>query len=318
MQPLISVIIPHGPGGNIDYTLDSLKRVNYPKDKIEVIAVEGKAPSTQRNRGVDASCGEFLFFFDDDVKVGRETINRLLSHYKKGIACVGGPNLTPEDDRILQKAFGYAMSSSFGAAKMSVRYKAVGEVREADETDLILCNLSADKKIFQEMGGFPHDFYPNEENVFFNRLMEKGYKLLYDPQAIVYHKRRANLRKTIKQMFSYGRGRFQQTCAQPKSFKPIFLGPSLFVLYLASLAFYPNQLYFLALWAYLCLDALFSLWASLKNRDYIQLLVLPWMYPLIHMSYGLGFMYGFLRLLLTKRAGKEPDASKIKVEKIKL
>jgi len=318
MQPLISVIIPHGPGGNIDYTLESLREVDYPKDRIEVLAAEGRCPSAQRNLAAKKAKGQYLFFYDDDVRVEKGEIKRILGHYKEGVACVGGPNLTPQEDVGLQQAFGYAMSSFFGAAKMSVRYKAAGEVREAGETDLILCNLSADRKIFLEMGGFPNEFYPNEENVFFNRVREKGHKLLYDPEAIVYHKRRANLWKTMKQIFSYGRGRFQQTSVQPKSFRPMFMAPSILVLYLASLLVYRPLVYLNVLLLYLFLDFCFSMWVSVRNRDYFHFFTLLWMFPLIHISYGCGFLYGLFRFIGRRKYSRDKEIKNIKIRKVEL
>lgn len=255
--------------------------------------MEGTQPAKQRNEAIKRAKGEIIFFFDDDVIVDPDIIIKMLKHYEdKNVAIVGGPNLTPESDSFIQKSFGYVMESYFGTSDMCNRYKASGEAREATEKDLILCNLSARRSLLEKEGAFVESLYPNEENELFNRLQAKGYKLIYDPKAIVYHSRRSSIKGFIKQNFNYGRGRIEQTLIQPSSFKVLFAVPTIFTLYLVSLPLISNKIFFLPLFLYISISLISSAKISWSKKNLKLLLILPLLFPMIHVPYGLGFIYG--------------------------
>ncbi len=325
-QPLITIIVPCGPGYPYDVVLDSIKKVDYPLEKIELIIVEGKQPAKQRNEAVKVAKGEIIFFFDDDVILKKNIIKKMLKHYdNKTVMLVGGPNLTPPSDTFIQKCFGYVMSSYFGSARMSNRYKFSGKVRKATEKDLMSCNLNGRAKILKK-NFFNETLWPNEENELFNSPIKKGYKLIYDPNAIVYHSRRPTIKKFIKQNFGYGRGRSEQTFLQPSSFELLFMLPTLFssyllgifVLFILTQVNLFNILYLLILsiplFIYILIDIMTSFLISLRNRSVSTFLVLPFIFPLVHIPYGIGMVYGFLQKLTSS---KKYDLN-IKLKRIKL
>ncbi len=319
--PLVSIIVPYGPGFSYQTVLESIRAVDYPKDKIEFIVIEGRLPARQRNEGIKAAKGKFLFFFDDDVTVEPSIIRKMLAHYKDpNVAMVGGPNLTPESDTFLQKCFGAVMGSYFATTQMSVRYKALGSAREATEKDIILCNLSARASVLKE-NLLDERLYPGEENELANRLMAKGYKLMYDPEAVAYHSRRPTLRKFARQNYGYGRGRIESFFVSPKDLQLLFFAPAVFVAYLCALAVLsatkllpkPIKLFaFSPLILYLILDLVASTAAAIEQKDIRKLAALPFIFPLVHIPYGLGIFGGLIRIY----RGIHPPESKLKLEHI--
>ena len=311
MHREISIIIPCAPGKYPDLVLHSLQQLNYPKDKMQVIVVEGKQPARQRNEAIKRATGEIVFFFDDDVTVEKDIVNKMLEHYYNGsVAVVGGPNLTPETDSHLQKCFGYIMASSLASYKMGTRYKQSGESREADEKELILCNLSSRRSVLDKEGAFVENLWPNEENELFNRLHGRGYSLIYDPDAVVYHSRRPSVASFVKQLFGYGRGRAEQTLIQPSSLRPVFLIPSVFLLYLISiplvilllhLSLRLSLIYSAPLFFYIACCLIGALKIAYQERDARSVLYLPWMFAMTHLPYGSGFLYGVLKQAHRKR-----------------
>jgi cellulose synthase/poly-beta-1,6-N-acetylglucosamine synthase-like glycosyltransferase len=312
----ISIIIPIGPNKSADSIISSLNGLDYPKKDMEILVVEGTQPAKQRNEAIAKANGEVLFFFDDDVTVEPDIIKKMLKHYEDNkVAIVGGPNLTPKSDSFIQKCFGYVMESSFGTAGMHNRYKADGIAREATEKDLILCNLSARKSVLEKEGAFVESLYPNEENELFNRLQANGHKLIYDPEAIVYHSRRSSVKAFIKQNFNYGRGRMEQSLIQPSSFKILFVAPTIFTLYLVLLPLIKNKIYLIPLFLYLLLSVAIGIKISWSKKDPKLLPLLPWMFSLVHVPYGLGFVYG---LFSSKYYNKRRGSTIIKIKEIKL
>ena len=59
----------------------------------------------------------------------------------KEVDIVGGPQLTPLDEKGFAKISGYALSSKFGAWKLSSRYSITEEKLDVDETALTSANL---------------------------------------------------------------------------------------------------------------------------------------------------------------------------------
>ena len=301
--PLVTIIIPYGPGYSYSMVLDSIKQLDYPLDRIEVIAVEGKQPAHQRNEALAAANGEFVFFFDDDVTLDKNIIRRMLRFYEDHeVTIVGGPNLTPPSDSFIQQCFGYVMGSSFVTGKTSQRWKPSGTAREATENDLILCNMSGRTSVLKE-NLFDERLWPGEEIDFLVRLRKQGFKAIYDPESIVYHSRRTTVGKFSKQIFGYACGRAEALMIHPAAFEAIYLVPSLFVLYLLSLPLAVTissfsrslgLLYCAPLLLYIGVDLLASLRTAIQNRHLLAAVVLPLLFPLAHVSYGLGLLRSFL------------------------
>jgi succinoglycan biosynthesis protein ExoA len=304
--PFISIVVPYGAGRSYQKVLESIRRMDYPRDKMELLVVEGTLPSRQRNMGIAGAKGEFIFFFDDDVTHHPDIIRRMLKFYDdKSVAIVGGPNLTPPADSFIQKCFGYVMSSFFATASMSARYKPKGSVRATDEKELILCNLSGRAEVLRKYPLNEH-LYPAEENEWFNRIHDAGYKLIYDPESISFHSRRPTIPKFIRQNFGYGRGRMEVFFIQPSAFEPLFMVPPVFVLYCLSLPF----IFFFPHWTlvskavvcapalmYCFFDAVASCIAGIKGRDIPAIAVMPFLFPLAHIPYGSGMIWGLFRKL---------------------
>ena len=308
--PFISIIVPYGPGMSYQTVLESIRKVDYPRDLMEFIVAEGKQPARQRNKAVEMAKGKFVFFFDDDVIVEKDTIRRMLSFYGEDeVAMVGGPNLTPSTDTFLQKCFGYVLSSYFATAKMSNRYKSGGEPRGATEKDLILCNLSSRTSILRKFP-FDEDQWPAEEVELFNWVVEEGHKLIYDPDAIVYHSRRPTLYRFAKQNFGYGRGRMELFLKRPGDFEFVFLIPAIFTLYAMAFPFLSLSramsglaisLLSVPMFAYVVITLLVSMHISLREKSLPTFLVIPFLFPFAHLPYGLGTIYGFFKKFFGKR-----------------
>jgi succinoglycan biosynthesis protein ExoA len=321
--PLITIIIPIGPGYSCDTVLNSIKHVDYPFDKIEIIVAEGKQPAKQRNEAIAMARGSILFFFDDDVILKPDIIKRMLAFYQnQEISIVGGPNLTPDSDSFLQKCFGFVMSNFFATAQMSTRYKSTGRQREATEKNLIRCNLSGKADCFKQ-NPFNETLWPAEENELFNRLHMKGFKFIYDPQSIVYHSRRPSIRKFAKQNFGYGRGRIEQIWLQPSTFELLFFTPLFFTLYMGLLAcclltrcLSPalSLVFSLPLLFYCAVDLGVSFRTAIVEKKITTVLLIPFLFPLVHIPYGIGMLYGFFRCLF----GKKKPSMKVVLKNIDL
>lgn len=312
--PLVSIIIPVKPGGAVK-ALECIKWLDYPEERLEIFVSEGTQPSRQRNEAARRAKGEIVYFLDDDSCPVPDALKRIVRHFEdEKVAAVGGPSITPEGDSLLQRTFGAALGSFLGGFSIRNRYKRVGKVRASSENELILCNLAFRKSLFIEEGGLDERLYPNEENELMNRLQKNGYRLIHDPDAYILRSQRKRLSAFVRQMFNYGRGRAEQTMAAPDSLKLSHFIPSLFLVYLVSAIFFSNLLYLLPLGCYAAINIFSSLYAGATEKEWRFALILPAIYFIMHICYGAGVMWGFLKGLTAAR--REP-LSKVTIRLVK-
>ena len=197
----VSIIIPTKNNGDIlERCLSSIEELDYPKDKYEVIIVDGH--STDRtveiakkygcdivyenvgtrggacNVGVRNAEGDFIMFTDADCVVTKSWLNNLVKHFNnEKIACVGGPNVTPEDDTNFAKCVGEVL---LFLSKPGSRYGLdVDEVVETFHNSG--CNVAYRKKAIEDAGWFNEKLVTCEDEELDYRIKEKGYRILYTP-----------------------------------------------------------------------------------------------------------------------------------------
>jgi len=294
--------------------LDALRHVDYPEDAVEILIAEGRCPSRQRNAAATEARGDILYFLDDDSIVPPALLERSAGHYDDpSIAVVGGPSLTPVTDPPLQQAFGLALSSRFGSGSVCNRYRQVGSIRETGDNELILCNLSFRREVFESFGGFDERLYPNEENELMVRMVKSGLKLIHDPELAVRRGQRKSLPAFVRQLFGYGRGRGRQTLISGVSGFASFV-PAAFLLYLLSLPLVDKPVYYLPLLCYLVIG-LACAFRECSGAG--KTLVAPGLFCLfmiLHLSYGAGILWEMLSHPFRKTT---PRDCEVKLRKVK-
>lgn len=318
--PFVSVLVPtHNNAMVVKKCLTSLFSQNYPRDKIEIILVADTfndvpkldryspkvilanlKPGAKRNLAVKEAKGEIIAFCDDDVVAHHNWIREIVSDFTNSdVAVVGGPNLTPTDATLKERCSGYIFSSFFGSGSMATRYRSKVSTRDADERELISCNMAVRKSVLREIP-FPEWLWPNEENVFCHLVKKNGYRLIYEPDAIVWHQRHPVFVPHAKQVFGYGSGRGKMIKRYPSSTRMIHLLPSAFVAFLliggllSLLNGLIRPLFITMLFTYLMIASLASANIAVRNRDSRAFLLLPGAFLLHHTSYGIGLLKGVL------------------------
>jgi hypothetical protein len=291
--PTFSFIIPVKPGGTVK-ALEALHSLESDPTHFEILIAEGCKPSLQRNRAAQEARGEILYFLDDDSRIPPNALGECAPLFDdENVAALGGPSLTPADDTPLQKLFGLALSSLFGAGGMRNRYRMHGTVRTTSDKELIMCNLAMRRDIFLDAGGLDERLYPNEENELLDRILASGKSLLHVPHLAIRRSQRSTLQQFARQMFSYGRGRAQQTLiaggGSPIGFIPLFFLIYLFLMPVAAVV--PQ--YAIPLYCYIFLDIIAAAIAMVSSGS-VRAILLIALFPLMHISNGLGLLCGLI------------------------
>lgn len=314
----VTVIIPILPDVTTAQAIETLRKIDYPPDKIEVLVSRGKNPSRQRNQALDRATGDIIFFFDDDSEIPRDYFKKALEHYKNSdIDALGGPAETSKTDSFLQKCFGYTLGSYFATQSMSNKFHGYGKIRAATEKELILCNFSMRKKSLGEHR-FDERLYPNEENELFNRLIAEGKRFIYDPDLKIYRHQRSSLINFAKQFYKYGYGRIEHLIIRPKSSSPVFIIPPLFVTYLLTLIVFLllqkiQLIYFIPLLIYFVMALISAAKTAITEKDLKTLLIIPFLFFVVHASYGVGMITSLLNFRKKERP-KEVKVTKINLK----
>ena len=189
--------------------LDSIDNsASFIADPYEILTSTKDNKSLARNELCERAEGEILVFLDDDAQATDYWLHELLKPFKDPkVGVVGGCHIIKPTASKMEEMADKILSFPLATWKSSARYKVSGKMRETDESELTSCNLAIRKEAFMESGGFPLDMIPCEENVLMNRIQEKGWKLIYNPLAIVFHSRDELFYPHFKKIFYYAKGR---------------------------------------------------------------------------------------------------------------
>lgn len=292
--------------------LKKFKKLRYPDYEILVVSdkkvdigdlrirsvLTGKShtgPAEKRDIGIKESRGKICAFIDDDAYPGPLWLKNAVRHFAQPqIAAVGGPGLTPREDNYWQQITGLIYGSFFcgGFAQYRFVKGKLGFVQ-----DYPAYNLLVRKDVLKEVGGYRTHYYGGEDTFLCLKLIKKGYKIIYDPDVVVFHHRRPLFRPYLKQIANIGlhRGYFAKKFPET-SMKMFYFLPSM-----ATIIFFfliVGALFSLRLFIYLAISIFVSmivLIASvIRKTDLFSSLVVSIGIVLTHITYGLSFIKGLL------------------------
>src|SRR3989338_9411409 len=147
-----SLVVPLAPDRDAPI-IESIKKLDYPKNEFHVVVVKGLNPSANRNRGAEKAKGDIIVFLDDDALVEKNYLKEAEKFFNEHpeIDIVGGPQLSPFDEIGFAKISGYALSSKFGAWDVSHRYSLRDKNFNANETMTTSANLLCRKSVMDKI-----------------------------------------------------------------------------------------------------------------------------------------------------------------------
>lgn len=201
------------------------------KDKrINIIETGAIPPALKRAKGVEISNGEILAFLDDDTYPEKDWLkNSLRAMESKNIKALGGPAVTSPKDNFSKQISGLIYSSTLMSGKHKARY-IPDKVQYVN--DYPSCNFIITKELYEKVGGFDSEYWPGEDTILCNNIMKAHEKILYTPEALVYHHRRDLFFGHFKQLKGYAwhRGYFVKKFGG-NSFELLYFIPSIFLLW---------------------------------------------------------------------------------------
>jgi len=220
--PFVSVIIPvRNRPEEIEDCLQSLGKLDYPSEKLEIIVVDDassdntpdvvsgysvhlipleahKQASFCRNLAARKARGEILAFIDSDCLADPQWLKALIPVFRDHtIGALGGRVDTYFNEKGLDRYEKVKSSLTMGSW-----------TRRSSKNDPFFyvpsCNLLVRRENFLQLGGFGEDLVVGEDVDLCWRLQDEGLDVEYRPLGKVYHKHRNRLGSFSMRRFDYG------------------------------------------------------------------------------------------------------------------
>ena len=184
------------------------------------------AISPSRNLGAEIAKGEYLIFLDSDVILPTDYLFEVDEFLKSTQAdSFGGPDKAHESFTNIQKAISYAMTSFLTTGGIR------GGKQQMHQYNPRGFNMGIRKSVFDLVHGYS-TMTCGEDIELSIRIIKAGYKVLLNPDAFVYHKRRSTFKSFFRQVFRFGAARINIFKRHRSELKVTHILPAAFTLFL--------------------------------------------------------------------------------------
>lgn len=253
---------------------------------------ENEGRSIARNYGLERATGDYFIFFDSDCVIPSDYFSKLSKALDlKPLDCFGGPDTAHESFSDTQKAINYSMTS----------FLTTGGIRggkiQLEKFTPRTFNMGFSRKVYDKVGGFREMF--SEDIDMSTRIKQAGFSIGLIRETPVFHKRRVDFKKFLRQVYVFGMSRITLYLLYPGTLKLVHWLPALAVigavcLLLASVFLSPWFLVPLGLY-------LFAVWLSaLMSTKSFKIACLSIPASIIQLGgYGCGFIKAYtVKILL--------------------
>ncbi len=219
-SPTVSIIIPtHNGRAHLEECFRSLRALNYPSEKREVILIdngssdgsveyvresypEATVVRNEKNEGFAGPCNsaaersqsEYLAFLNNDTRVDPEWLSELARSIESPkidnemVVCVAG-KVVSWDGRTLEYDGGIMNFHGHGHHLGMGQPVSAGSLHEKPTLFACAASMLIRRDVFLQVGGFDQDYFAYFEDVDLGwRLWLFGFQVLYCPTAIVFHR----------------------------------------------------------------------------------------------------------------------------------
>ena len=335
--PLVSVIMPvRNEAAYIERSLGAVLAQEYPADRLEILVVDGMSGDGTReavlahaaadprirlldnpagivppglNIGIGRARGEIIVRVDGHCEIAPDYVRRCVEHLLAGhdgapVEAVGGP-IETIGETAEAEAIALAMSSWFGVGGSAFR-----TIKDRPLLVETVAFPAYRRATLQRLGPFDEELVRNQDDEYNYRLLKSGGRILLSPDIRSRYYSRGSLRSLWRQYYQYGYWKVRVMQKHPRQMRSRQFVPPAFVAGLAGSAalgmvFRPfRALLGVVLTLYLAANVVASL--SLGREHAPRLLVI---HPILHLSYGLGFLVGLVHF--AGRFGVSGDRSAV-------
>jgi cellulose synthase/poly-beta-1,6-N-acetylglucosamine synthase-like glycosyltransferase len=250
------------------------------------------------NRAIELARGSILVRLDAHSKPYPDYIEKCVQALEAGRGDnVGGVwEILPGAQTWIAKSIAVAAAHPLGVGDAMYRH-----AKHAAEVDTVPFG-SFKRELIEKVGKFDESLLTNEDYEFNARVRKAGGRIWLDPSIRSIYFARATLLELARQYWRYGFWKWQMLRRYPDTLRWRQALPPLFVLSLLGLGalsmFMPLAFVVLLVEAglYLSIMTLAGVRAAVRRQSPFLLLGLPLTIPVMHLSWGGGFLWSILKM----------------------
>lgn len=290
-------------GMSTDGTREVIRQYAEKYDFIRLLDNECKTVPHALNLGIKASKGDVIIRIDGHCVYPVDYVSSLVRLlFELQADNVGGAlNTLPANDLTVCRAIAIASSHLFGVGNSDFK---VG-VTQITETDTVPFGCFH-RSLFERIGLFDEELIRNQDDEFNARIRKHGGKIYLIPSIVIDYTARNTVKKMSDMYYQYGlfKPLVNKKLGSPATVRQFFPPMFLFTLVVGTLLGYFLEMVFavtlLLFFLYFLIALYVSVQCSVRHRDYRLFFVLPYIFFVIHISYGLGYWVGIYKVLARK------------------
>lgn len=274
-------------GGSVDGTIEKVNLLMNKYSSLKLLKNPFRTSTHAFNIGYKFSTGKFIAFVGAHANYDKNYFTSGLDCLKRNECDVVGGPLNQKGKSLSGKAIALVMSSKLGVG--NTEFRTENKKMMVDSVAFAIYK----REIIEQCGLMDETLPVNQDDEFHYRVKSKGYRILMIPEMSSTYYVRDSFLKLIRQYFRYGLFKPSVLKKVSGSVRLRHLMPSLFTIYVLSLPL----IIFIPIWILpLTLYFLLILARSLSFNEILKIrfLSLP-VFPLIHLSYGSGFLMGLFK-----------------------
>lgn len=194
-----------------DPSNDDTKKLVQQYASVKYVVEKRRGLDFARNRAIQEASNDIVAFTDDDALVDPDWLEALLKNFKEPLVmCVTGMTMPLELETKGQEAFEHY--SSFGKGFFKKRFSYFNSNPLSTGNVGAGANMALKKELVNEIGWFDEALdagtptHSGGDHEFFARILLAGYHIIYEPEALSWHRHRRTWKEAQKAIMGYGVG----------------------------------------------------------------------------------------------------------------
>lgn len=318
----VTVIMPvRNEAAFITGSLGAVLAQDYPPDQMEIIVADGMSTdgtreivqsfrerhpnvqlldnprgivSTALNMAIPKARGEIIVRVDGHTEIAPDYVRQCVIELQRTGADNVGGRMTAVGDAPFSKAVALATSSAFGVGDARFHYS-----NQEEWVDTVYLGAWR-REVFDRFGLFEEELVRDQDDEFNYRLREYGGRILLSPRIKSKYTARSSPRSLWRQYFFYGYWKVRVMQKHSRQMRLRQLVPLTFVValigsgLLAMVSPLGRVLLGLVAGAYILANLIASI-RTARHDGWRGLLLLPFAFATLHLSYGFGFLAGLVK-----------------------
>lgn len=332
-EPFLSIVVPcRNERDYIGTCVESIAASDYPKNRLEVLVVDGMSDDGTRevlkklserhpfvkvldnpdrvtprafNIGVENARGDLILIMSAHAAYAPDALRKCaVASQTHAADNVGGIwKVHPRGSGLAGRLVAAALSDRFGVGNALYRTVSGGAPQQVD-TVAYGCYK---KEVFRKIGLFNEKLIRGQDMEFNRRLLAAGGKILLVPDIVIHYYARSNFIEFCRHNFRNGLWAvlpFRLSRAIPVSLRHLI--PLAFVMGLLG-SFALSLVWTPGLWLLAAIGGAYAIAAlaasaklAFREKDLRYFLLMPFTFASLHICYGLGSLWGICKVLVNK------------------